>query len=704
VNRLNQTAVPILLAAAVVALVSAAELLPRWLPVPGRPGESRIELFRRLEWITYDWRMRLAAAARQPIATNLAAVFIDDQTLTEINQETGYYWPWPRQLFGRLLRELQAQGARAVACDVFFLERHPDFTETRVRLANGEMVASDQFLADQLRAAGNVILGCPGEILRNQWHALAPAALFRTNALALGDASASRDSDGVLRRAFPFRDDPVLGRVWHLGLRLAAVELGLDLARARKEPHRLVLPGPGDLVRSIPLDADGCFYLDWSLGWYDKRLVNATFEELLEFDRLRQAGATNLEPALKNRLVVIGSIGTGNNISDLGASPVAKETFLLSKHWNVANSLLGERFIRPPAPAAAVGMIVLMGSLSALATWRARALRGTCLVAVLGLAYVGLGVWLFLRFRYWLPLVLPVGGAMFMAHVALVTWRAVFEQTERRRVKSVFARIVAPEVVNELLGQRELSLGGTLREVTVLFADVRGFTRLTDENQKAAEEQVRRYALTGAASEAWYAQNARETLDTVNVYLAAIADNVKRYGGTLDKYIGDCVMAFWGAPIPNPAHAADAVRAAVDAQRALARLNADRAQENLRREQANTAALAAGGQARPLLALLSLGTGINTGTVTVGLMGSRAHILNYTVFGREVNIASRLEAVSGQGRIICSEATYRELGRWDAALAGTCIALPPVTVKGISHPLSIYEVPWQPCPDRTGEA
>jgi adenylate cyclase len=243
-----------------------------------------------------------------------------------------------------------------------------------------------------------------------------------------------------------------------------------------------------------------------------------------------------------------------------------------------------------------------------------------------------------------------------------------------------------------------------LREVTVLFADVRGFTRLTDENQKAAEEQVRRYALTGAASEAWYAQNARETLDTVNVYLAAIADNVKRYGGTLDKYIGDCVMAFWGAPIPNPAHAADAVRAAVDAQRALARLNADRAQENLRREQANTAALAAGGQARPLLALLSLGTGINTGTVTVGLMGSRAHILNYTVFGREVNIASRLEAVSGQGRIICSEATYRELGRWDAALAGTCIALPPVTVKGISHPLSIYEVPWQPCPDRTGEA
>ena len=90
--------------------------------------------------------------------------------------------------------------------------------------------------------------------------------------------------------------------------------------------------------------------------------------------------------------------------------------------------------------------------------------------------------------RYWLPLVLPVGGALLMTHVCLVTWRVVFEQAERRRVKSIFSKIVSPKIVNELLARRNLSLGGARREVTVLFADVRGFTELTDTSQERVAE------------------------------------------------------------------------------------------------------------------------------------------------------------------------------------------------------------------------
>jgi adenylate cyclase len=153
-------------------------------------------------------------------------------------------------------------------------------------------------------------------------------------------------------------------------------------------------------------------------------------------------------------------------------------------------------------------------------------------------------------------------------------------------------------------------------------------------------------------------------------------------------------MAFWGAPMPNAQHAAACVRAAIDSQRAIYELNLKRVEENQKRELENMI----GGEARPKprLPILTLGSGINTGMATVGLMGSNEHLLNYTVFGREVNLASRLEAVSGRSRIVISEATYKHLLRDDPELAATCIALPPVKVKGIVAEINIYEVPWRP--------
>lgn len=126
----------------------------------------------------------------------------------------------------------------------------------------------------------------------------------------------------------------------------------------------------------------------------------------------------------------------------------------------------------------------------------------------------------------------------------------------------------------------------------------------------------------------------------------------------------------------------------MDAQRAIHALNLQREVENQRR--------AAAGQ--PPLALLNLGSGLNTGVAIVGLMGSDQHILNYTVFGREVNLASRLEGVSGRGRVIIGETTYQHLLRDVPELAAQCRALEPTTVKGIADTLTCYEVPWQQAP------
>ena len=218
---------------------------------------------------------------------------------------------------------------------------------------------------------------------------------------------------------------------------------------------------------------------------------------------------------------------------------------------------------------------------------------------------------------------------------------------------------------------------------------------MTDESHARAEEYVRAQGLSPAAAEAYFDQQAQEILETVNLYLGTIADVVKQSEGTLDKYIGDCVMAFWGAPTPQRNHAVNCVRAAIEAQRAIQVFNSQRGETNRQLEIENVARLSAGLPAKPLLPTLSLGTGINTGIVTVGLMGSNDHILNYTVFGREVNLASRLEGVSGHGRIVIGEGTYNALQREDTALAQTCVELEPTKPKGFQKPVRNFEVPWQ---------
>ncbi|HUA68686.1 MAG TPA: adenylate/guanylate cyclase domain-containing protein, partial [Candidatus Saccharimonadales bacterium] len=499
---------------------------------------------------------------------------------------------------------------------------------------------------------------------------------------------------GMPPKAKAFTDE----RVWHMGIVLAAQELKLDLDHADVDlpDGRITLRGPNGLVRVIPVDSQGYFYVDWRLTPNDPRITRAPIEALLQQNMERLLGKTNgLSDAFRNKLVVVGSAAQGNNLTDRGATPLEKDTLLVSKHWNIANSLITGQFIRRTSLETDLSLIVLLGVLTAFLTWQLRAVTASLAVLLLLVVYVAIGFFAFVKYDYWLPLVLPLAGAVLVEHLSLVTYRVAFEEREQRRVKSVFSKIVSPDVVNELLGAKKLSLGGARREITVLFADIRGFTSMTDETQERVAEFTRELHLNAAVTEACFDESARETLETVNLYLAIVADAVKKHGGTLDKYIGDCVMAFWGAPTPSEKHALACVRAAIDTQRAIHELNEKRMAKKASREVENRARLSAGMPPLPPLVALQLGTGINTGLVAVGLMGSDAHILNYTVFGREVNVASRLESVSGSGRIIISDATYNHLVRDDPTLAATCVEMPPVTVKGIRAAVKVYEVPWQ---------
>ena len=723
----------------------------------------RPSLFEGIERTTYDLRVLQASKYAVPVATNLGFVFIDDASITFVrtNRSLGRYGLyWPRSVYGRLIEELAAQGARAVALDIIFDGLRPDHPP--VQMADGSYLESDDFLAMQMRRANNVILAVPADLI--------PPSLFLTNAVALADVTTHKDTfDGKLRRAqafrlvrkwhFAFRQveaDPEFGvdlrrarlepgfivlprdeaddirvpldregnfdlaafggeklglgvarkakpfteeRLWHMGIVLAAQELNLDLAKAEVdlERGRIVLRSLGGVERIIPVDTDAFFYIDWCLLPNHPQLTQEAIRGLLEQDQKRVQGQTNhLQDRWTGKLAVVGSSATGSDLTDLGATPLQSATLLASQYWNVANSIITGRFIRRAPLAMELGLIAVLGIAAALLTWKMRVLVASALVAMLVVTYVFFGLLLYVQSRYWIPLVLPVCGALLMTHVCLVTWRVVFEQAERRRVRSVFSRIVSPKIVNELLAAETLSLGGARREITVFFADVRGFTELTDTIQERVAEVVRSHKLTGQKAETCFDQQARETLDTVNCYLGLVAEIVIGADGTLDKFIGDCVMAFWGAPTPNSKHALACVRAAVEVQRAVHRLNQARSAENKKREVENLALVAAGHAAKPLLPILFLGSGINTGMATVGLMGSAAELQNYTVFGREVNLASRLENASGRGRIFIGQGTYEHLLRDDPALAAACLELHLRDLKGFRSTVKAYEVPWSP--------
>lgn len=739
---------PALISGTVIGLVCLLQVMAHFFPDFG--------FFRRLEWMSYDWRVRLANHWNPPVTDKLGFVDIGDDAIALFgegrlgtNFQFGLYWP--RHVYGRVVRELKAQGATAVGLDVLFGEPRPDHPP--IQTPDGP-VPSDRFFQQQLRQAGQVVLGATKGVMPYP---------FRSSAYGIGDISIDRDSDGVLRRVKAFQDyriwhplirsearlndwdlsraavrsnemvfprragghfsvaltkdglfdpseltqtKPSSGfvrlqkafedtRVWHMGLVLAARELNLDLDKASIEldKKRILFSAANGMERILPVDGQAQLLIDWALRREDKRLTTAPFQKLVANDIERERG-TNILAQFRNKLVIVGSTATGNELTDQGATPLEKDTFLTSSHWNVMNSMLTGRFIRQGSLLASLLLIVLLGFTAPFVAWRLRPILASALVLTIGGLYVLLSVFLFVRYRYVMPLVMPI-TSLLLTNFAFTSYQAFFEQSEQRRIRNVFSKIVSPNVVNELLKAEKLSLGGARRHVSVLFADVRGFTEMTDASHARAEEYVHQHTLSENEAEAYHDAQSQEVLQTVNRYLGLIADIVKKHEGTLDKYIGDCVMAFWGAPTPNEQHALACVRAAVESQRAIYALNQERAAENKRREQENARRAERGEPPLEMLKLLSLGTGINTGVVTVGLMGSEDHIRNYTVFGRDVNLAARLETHSGRGRIIIGEATYREILEDDPALAGTCVAQPHARLKGFGEEVKIFEVPWK---------
>jgi adenylate cyclase len=624
-----KTAVRIALAA---ALLAALPNLGGWL--------------RPLEELATDLMMR--ARGTLPPDSRIAVCAVDAGSVHKLGR-----WPWRRTRVAELIDRLKAEGARVIALDVVFSDPSP-------KAADFDLSGDDRALDASLQKAGNVVLGYffrgePGAVneeslegagfgtVVERRNALpvprrlgveANLPLFARAAAGQGFFSHERES-GVLRHyALAIRH----GNKCYPPLALRATALflgGGDLSLG---------PGPGNLVevkmsdRRVEADERGML-------WVNYRGPAHTFRTVSAGDVL--AGRT---PAglLRDRLVFVGLTETG--VGDLQATPFGSEISGVEVHANVADNLLNGRYIQDTGLLAGVSLLALalLALGVALLVLRTASHRlGAVGAAVLVIAWPLIGYAAFVAAGRHLLVVSPVLAGV-ISLVQSLRVRVAAEEERAQRIRQTFEHYVSGQVVEEMLRHPErVKLGGERREMTVLFSDIRGFTSISETLDPEALVRL------------------------LNEFFTPMTRLVLENGGTLDKYMGDALMAFFGAPLTHPDHAARACRAALAMREELVRLNAGWHRDSK----------------LPPYLILGIGIGLNSGEMSVGNVGSEV-VFGYTVIGDNVNLGSRIEGLNKDygSQILVSEFTAQ------AASGFLFRELDWVRVKGKQKPVGIHEL------------
>ncbi len=607
----------------------------------------------------------------QPATDQVAIVAVDDRSIEELGR-----WPWPRPLQARLVDAIAAGEPSVIGFDIVQSEPTADLDReailgsvadlgeaSRLALERAleKQVAPDRALVEALRRSGRSILGYylsfeeqaegqPTEaaldtyaLVRHQGTGHArqiPVALravpnldsFRDQALGQSYFNVIPDSeDGMLRR-FPM--------VIRLGDQFT-VPLALSLARAHLGNPPSILASEdygvsevrlGDIV--IPTAEDGKMMLNY-------RGPGRTFEHISAVDLLHGRVPASV---LRDRMVLVGV--TAKGVEDIRVTPFDGVFPGVELHATAIDNIIRGDFVWQPVwlRVLEVAMILVGGVAVGIVLAILRGWGGTAVAFALMLLYLVVSQWIFVERGYALSVLYPLLGMGTVFGVVNIQ-NYLNEERERRRTRRMLELYLSPSMA-EFVSERpdRLNLGGDKRRMTVLFSDVREFTRMSE----------------GMGPE--------ELVELLNLYLGEMTDAVFATSGMLDKYVGDAVMAVWGAPLPNQDHASLALRAASDMLMRLDRFNREASQRGW--------------------PVLRIGVGINTGEMVFGNMGSKHHMA-LTVMGDEVNLASRLEGLAPiyGAAIIVSETTLREGG---AAVSAR--ELDRVRVKGREQPTRIFEV------------
>jgi adenylate cyclase len=625
-----------------------------WILIVGLYVANLLEPY---ELKTYDHLCRLNAE-RSPAPEEIILVVVDQGSL-KAAQEQGIHWPWPRQMYAPIVDFCTLSGARAVAFDVLFTE------------PSAYGVEDDNLLADALKRNGHVFLPISlSREARSQplWQqsllervtlrlddlsrkpispfnsSEPPIRVLTDSCLGLGNVSIPPSPDGTYRTlplVFP------CGGHWVPSLTMALFDhLSQSGPVTMKPSAGKPLTMTNDSLHLnetlIPLDGQGNFMLSFYGGSRDFGRFSA-FNVIQSF-LATQEGRESIYPtdAFRGKIVLIGFTALG--LFDLKPTPISAITPGIAVHATLIANLLHKDFRVRLSPArslllaAALAVAVAITVVFVSIFWQ---------LALIFLGYaVGLIFFIFFSFGHnlWINGVLTA-STLTLSFAMTTSFSYATEGRQRRQIKQMFSRYMSDLLIHDLLKHPEkLRLGGERQVLTVFFSDLAGFTTLCE---KLAPEEV---------------------VTLLNHYLTAMTNLILSSGGIIDKYEGDAIMAFWGAPVAQEDHAIRACLAALDNQSRIVELREEFSRMGLPPVQARI--------------------GINTGEMIIGNLGSSQRF-DFTVIGDSVNLASRLEGAGKEYRtsIIISEETYRQ-----AQNRVEVRELDLLQVKGKDQPIRIYEL------------
>ena len=618
---------------------------------------ARTGAYTWLEAGTYDARSRFAARTRTA-DPRIVILDVDNPSFDNLKDALGR-WPWSRAIWTETVRYLKGGHPRAIAFDVIFEgpesnEVDSDFTGQIQQAGNvllayafnqaeadpdaPEVVQRRQLIA---RAAAPVTANTIGEPYDPQKYALSvPLNQLGSVAAGLGSVNASLDDDGITRRvilANRYGDETLPS----LAARAASMGAGQpEWVSFTRDGHDAVA---GNI--RVPVDADGRLLLAWPRGGSDayeripfSNLVCSIYPSKCGADVKRYP-----RDYFRDKIVIVGASAIG--AYEVRPTPFDAHAPGFIAHATAIDNLLHNQGVRL-APRWLLPVVVIVFSF--LAAWLliriTAASRAFALVIVLAGAYTAIAFFALSRASLWVPLVGPL-VALGVSFAATSGLRYATTGRELRRTRGTLDRYMAPQLVEYVLDHLgEIQFAGEKRELTILFSDVRNFTTLTEGTDPL------------------------ELIALLNEYLHEMTECIFKYHGVVDKFIGDGILAYWGAFTPGKNHALLAAQSALEMFERLRALNARWAEQGRQN--------------------IDIGVGINTGEVIFGNVGAGKKI-EFTVIGDPVNLAARLESLNKQyhAHIIISDFTLAKLG--DKA---NVKALGGVTVKGKTVESTIFEL------------